>query len=107
MYPFVGLADYYSIRKKPRRWSEFFLFLYFGTYTIEFQTWAKRFHNLHTNTLWREYPNTNIQYVYSKYDILYDTEFIAQQSYCILLPKGGHGYSVFGSTNVTNLLLAP
>jgi pimeloyl-ACP methyl ester carboxylesterase len=96
IYPFVGLTDYSVIRKKPRRWYEFFLFVYFGIYNIEFQAWAKRFHNVYANTLWRCYPNTNINYVFSKHDILYDTEFIAENSDCVLLPKGGHGYSVFG-----------
>jgi pimeloyl-ACP methyl ester carboxylesterase len=101
IYPFVEFNEYYTIYKKPRRWLEFAVLLYFGTYTIDFQAWAKRFHNMYTNTTWRDYPNTNIHYVYSKNDIAYDTEYIGKISDCTLLPKGGHGYSIFGIRDIS------
>ncbi len=96
IYSFVGLTEYSIIKKKPKRWLEFAIFVYMGASTLEFQSWAKRFHTAYDGTLWKTYPNTKIHYVYSKYDILYDTEYIANISNCLLLPKGGHGYSIFG-----------
>jgi hypothetical protein len=97
--PFVGISDYDVVRKKPKRWLEFIAFIYGAVHNLEVQSCSKRFIDLSSTLLWRDYPNTNIQYVYSKYDIMYDTEFIAKHSDCILLPKGGHGYSVFGAGN--------
>jgi pimeloyl-ACP methyl ester carboxylesterase len=96
LYPFFDYSDYACLRKKPKSRLYYFFMLYCAMHGLEFQIWAKRYHNIYTDTLWREYPNTNLHYVYSKYDILYDTEFIAKNSDCTLLSKGGHGYSIFG-----------
>lgn len=97
LYPFVGFGDYHNIRKKPKNWYYFIRFIYFVVYDLEFQIVTKRYHKLYHGTLWRDYPNAKITYVYSKYDILYDTEYIANNSDCVFIPKGSHGYSIFGS----------
>jgi pimeloyl-ACP methyl ester carboxylesterase len=100
-YSFMDLSDYHSLRKKPKSWFYYWFIIDYVMHGLEFQAWAKRYHNIYTDILWSDYPNTNIHYVYSKYDILYDTEYIAENSDCTLLPKGGHGYSVFGMRDIS------
>ena len=95
IYPFVGLGDLSIVRKKPKSWVEFMAFVYFCVYNIEVQSFTKRYHTFYNGTLWRDYQNATIQYVYSRHDILYDTEFIAENTDCTFLQKGGHGSSVF------------
>jgi hypothetical protein len=100
IYPFVGIGDYVGIRKKPKYWAYFFGFVYMAVHDLECQAFTKRYHTFYHGTLWREYPNANITYVYTKYDILYDTEYIAKNSDCVFIPKGSHGFSIFGSGNL-------
>jgi hypothetical protein len=97
MYPFVNYCDYLNIKKKPRTRKEFDFFLWFATHNLEFNSWAKRYHNWYDGVLWRDYPNVKIKYIYSGNDILYDTKNIADKcgdSLCI--DKGGHGSVLFG-----------
>ena len=107
IYPFVGFSDYHNIRKKPKHWSYFLGFLYMAVYDLEMQIVTKRYHKFYHGMLWREYLNANITYVYSKYDILYDTEYIAENSNCIFIPKGSHGYSIFGEPTVLDRRKCP
>ncbi len=95
-YTFVGADEYSSIRKKPKYWLYFPIFIRMAMHDLEFQIFSKRYHNFYYGTLWRDYPNAKITNVYAKYDILYDTEYISEHSDCMVIPKGSHGYSIFG-----------
>lgn len=100
IYPFVGHGDFSSIRKKPKYQIYFNAFLYMAIHSLESQIFTKRFHTFYHGTLWRDYPNATINHVYTKYDILYDTDYITNNSQCMYIPKGSHGYSVFGKFDI-------
>lgn len=97
MYPFVDFCDYRNMYKKPKTKLEFNIFIWIAAHNLEFHSMAKRYHNWYDGTMWRDYPNVNIKYIYSENDILYDTRYIAdncRDSLCI--GNGGHGSVIFG-----------
>ena len=97
MYPFVDYCDYWNMKKKPRTRFEFDMFIWIAVHNPEFGSWTKRYHNWYDGTLWRDYPNIRIKYVYSGNDILYDTAYIADKcSDSLCIEKGGHGSVLFG-----------
>jgi pimeloyl-ACP methyl ester carboxylesterase len=103
MYPFVDYCDYPQMKKKPRTRTEFNLFLWVASHNLEFNSFAKRNHNLYDGTLWDEYPKVNIKYVYSANDILYDTDYLKKKCECLCIEKGGHGSVLFGKQRDTVL----
>jgi hypothetical protein len=97
MYPFVDFCDYPNIKKKPKTRLEFNIFLWIAAHNLEFNSWSKRYHNWYDGTMWRDYPNVNIKYIYSENDILYDTRYIAEKCLDTLcIGNGGHGSVIFG-----------
>ena len=100
MYPFVDYCDYHGLDNKKMTKLEFYIFLWSSLHNLELTTWLKRYHNVYDSSLWREYPKANIKYVYSKNDILYDSEYIADNcSNSICIGSGGHGSVIFGKNN--------
>jgi hypothetical protein len=97
MYPFVNFCDYRNMYKKPKTKLEFNIFVWIAAHNLEFGSWAKRYHNWYDGTMWRDYPNANIKYIYSENDILYDTRYIADNCHdSLCIGNGGHGSVIFG-----------
>lgn len=97
MYSFVDQVDYFNMKPKPRSYLEFNMCLILITHSLEFGSWGKRYNNWYDNTLWRDYKNTTIKYIYSGNDFLYDTDYIAKNCpNSWVLKKGGHGSVIFG-----------
>jgi hypothetical protein len=95
-YPFVDYCDYNTVHKKTRTKREFLMFIYFAAHNLEFNSWAKRYHNLYDGVLWRDYKGVNIHYIYGDKDILYDTDYISKYSDCHVIKNASHGACLFG-----------
>jgi hypothetical protein len=97
MYPFVDYCDYPFLDNKKMSNIEFNIFLWSSLHSLELTAWLKRYHNVYDSSLWREYPKSNIKYVYSENDILYDSKYIAEKcNNSICIGSGGHGSVIFG-----------
>ena len=72
------------------------------SHSFEFNSWCKRYHNLYNGTFWRDYSYSNIKYIYSKNDIIMDSEYIIKQmnpTEYIFNEKGKHGSCLFGKNS--------
>jgi hypothetical protein len=97
MYPFVDYCDYPILDNKQTSKMKFNIFLWSSLHNLELTTWLKRYHNVYDSSLWREYPNANILYIYAKNDILYDSKYITEKcSNSLCIGTGGHGSVIFG-----------
>ena len=97
MYPFVDYCDYPHWDNKQMTQIKFNIFLWSSLHSLELTTWLKRYHNVYDSSLWREYPKSNIHYVYSDNDILYDSKYITDNcNKSICIGNGGHGSVIFG-----------
>jgi len=77
---------------------EFYIILHLS-HAIDFHTWSKRYHNFYDEILWRDYFHSNIKFIYSKNDILVDSEYIVSKMNItdyIFCEKGKHGSCLFG-----------
>jgi len=97
MYPFMDYCDYPRLDNKQTSLFQFYIFLWSSLHSLELTTWLKRYHNAYDSCLWREYPKANIKYIYAKNDILYDSNYIADNCVnSICIGNGGHGSVIFG-----------
>jgi len=97
MYPFVDYCDFPHWDNKQMTQLKFNIFLWIALHNLELTTWTKRYVNVYNSSLWREYPNANIKYVYSVNDILYESKYITDNcNKSICIGNGGHGSVIFG-----------
>lgn len=101
LYPFVDYCDYKTNIIRVNNKFEFYRYILLS-HSLEFNSWCKRYHNLYNGTFWRDYSYSNIKYIYSKNDILMDSEYIIKQmnpTEYILNTKGKHGSCLFGKNS--------
>jgi hypothetical protein len=101
LYPFVDYCDYKTNIIRVNNKFEFYRYILLS-HSLEFNSWCKRYHNLYNGTFWRDYPYSNIKYIYSKNDILMDSEYIITQmnpTEYIFNKKGKHGSCLFGKNS--------
>jgi hypothetical protein len=104
IHPFIQFIDYKKI-KKVNNIYEFYSFIKF-IHTLEFNAWSKRFYNLYDGSFWRDYFHSNLKFIYSKNDILIDSEYIISKMTSndyIFYDKGKYESYLFGKNSKINI----
>jgi hypothetical protein len=101
IYAFADHMDYLPLaRGLVSSWAHRMLLL--NIHSIEFQAFAKRFHNVTDGVLWREYHNVQMLHIYGTADVLFDVPLLKRKLHdstterFVFLDGARHGGCLFG-----------